>query len=274
MKTIGLIGGMSWESSRHYRLELHRVISDELRRDRDTLDLVRTILVIIIAGALVACAPGKSMSGSDGGGGSAGSGGAPLGVPETGVATYYDATGAGACSFDPTPNDLDVAAMDMPEWNGSAPCGECVTVTGPKGNVTVRIVDLCPGCEKGHLDLSMQAFAAIADISAGRVPITWQVVPCAVSGNLAYRYKEGSSQYWTAIQVRNHRLPVKSLEVELGGAWQTVARSDYNYFVDAMGVGTTGGFRVRVTASDGQQLVDALPPVQSALVAGGAAQFQ
>jgi len=214
-----------------------------------------------------------SGGGGSGGGGSDGGGGA-IGAPENGVATYYDATGAGACSFDATPNDLDVAAIDMPEWNGSAQCGECAAVTGPHGSVTVRIVDLCPECEQGHLDLSMEAFAKIADVSAGRVPITWQVVPCAVTGNVEYRYKEGSSQYWTAIQVRNHRLPITSLEVQLGGAWQPVARSDYNYFVDAAGVGTTGGFSVRITASDGQQLVDALPPVQSALVVTGAAQFQ
>lgn len=234
---------------------------------------MRSLLFAI--GLAAACSSGHGTMGDAGGGGGAGGGsGGPLTAPESGVATYYDATGAGACSFDPTPNDLDVAAIDMPEWNGSAPCGECADVTGPNGRVTVRIVDLCPGCEQGHLDLSMEAFAKIADVSAGRVPITWQVVPCAVSGNVEYRYKEGSSQYWTAIQVRNHRLPVTSLEVQLGGAWQPVARSDYNYFVDAAGVGTTAGFAVRVTASDGQQLVDTLPPVQPSLVVAGAAQFQ
>jgi expansin (peptidoglycan-binding protein) len=205
-------------------------------------------------------------------------GGAPisLGTPESGVATYYDATGAGACSFDPSPDALDVAALDMPEWDGSALCGACAAVSGPKGSVTVRIVDLCPGCEQGHLDLSMQAFAQIADVAAGRVPITWQLVSCDVGGNLAYRFKEGSSQYWTAIQVRNHRLPVTGLEVRVGdgGSWQAVARSDYNYFVDAGGVGTTGPFAVRVTASDGQQLVDELPAVQSGVVVEGAAQFR
>ncbi len=232
------------------------------------------VTLLLVAGCSSSHGTSDGGGGSGGGGAGGGGGGAPLGSPESGVATYYDATGAGACSFDPTPNDLDVAAIDMPEWNGSAPCGECAAVTGPNGSVTVRIVDLCPGCEQGHLDLSMEAFAKIADVAAGRVPITWQVVPCAVSGNVEYRYKEGSSQYWTAIQVRNHRLPIASLEVQLGGAWQPVARSDYNYFVDAAGVGTTSGFDVRVTAVDGQQLVDSLPPVQSALVVSGAAQFQ
>lgn len=228
--------------------------------------------LVLVLGLCAAC--GASSGGNGNGGDGGGGGGASLGAPESGVATYYDATGAGACSFDATPNDLDVAALDMPEWNGSALCGACAAVSGPNGSVTVRIVDLCPGCEKGHLDLSMEAFAKIADVAAGRVPITWQLVPCAVSGNVAYRYKEGSSQYWTAIQVRNHRLPIASLEVQLGGAWQAVARSDYNYFVDAAGVGTTSGFDVRITAVDGQQLVDALPPVQSALVVDGVAQFR
>ena len=237
------------------------------------------VLLIGLAAACSSTHGGAGDGGGGAGGGGAGGGGGgggagPITAPESGVATYYDATGAGACSFDPTPNDLDVAAIDMPEWNGSAPCGECAAVTGPNGSITVRIVDLCPGCEQGHLDLSMEAFAKIADVSAGRVPIKWQVVPCAVAGAVAYRYKEGSSQYWTAIQVRNHRLPIQSLEVQLGGTWQPVARSDYNYFVDAAGVGTTGAFAVRITASDGQQLVDMLPPVQSALVVSGAAQFQ
>jgi hypothetical protein len=104
-------------------------------------------------------------------------------------------------------------------------CGECVAVTGPKGSVTVRIVDLCPECEPGHLDLSQQAFAQIADVSAGKVPITWKVVPCSVTGNVEYQIKDGSSQYWTAIQVRNSRLPVAKLEWMQSGAW-TVRRVD------------------------------------------------
>src|SRR5512135_3134445 len=103
-----------------------------------------------------------------------------------GIATYYYATGAGACSFDPSPSNLMVAAMDAPEWNNSAVCGEYVQVWGPKGTVTVRIVDLCPECGVGHLDLSEQAFALIANLSAGVVSITWQVVSPSLSGPIAY----------------------------------------------------------------------------------------
>lgn len=198
----------------------------------------------------------------------------PLGQDQTGDGTYYDATGAGACSFDPTPNDLDVAAMNAPQFAGSAVCGECVAITGPKGSVTVRVVDLCPECKSGDLDLSQSAFAKIADVSAGRVKITWHVVACAVTGSVAYRFKEGSSQYWTAIQVRNHKLPVTKLEWQKSGAWQDVPRESYDYFVIAGGVGTTGSFQVRVTSIDGQVLTDTLPSVQAGQTVDGAAQFK
>ena len=39
------------------------------------------------------------------------------------IATYYNATGAGACMFDPSPNDLMVAAMNAEEYTNAAYCG-------------------------------------------------------------------------------------------------------------------------------------------------------
>jgi expansin (peptidoglycan-binding protein) len=224
------------------------------------------------AGLVGAIALGCSSSSSSGTSGGDGAGGAPFGTSVTGVATYYNADGSGACSFDASPSDLDVAAMDAAQWAGSGVCGECVAITGPKGNVTVRIVDLCPDCESGHLDLSQSAFAKIADVSAGKVSVTWQPVACGVSGNVSYHYKDGSNPYWTAIQVRNTRLPVQKLEVMKSGAYVDVARADYNYFVDTSGTGT-GPVQVRITAENGAQLVDTLPAVSSNTDAPGSGQF-
>jgi expansin (peptidoglycan-binding protein) len=234
--------------------------------------MTRAILPASLACALaVACSSSSSSPNAVGPDG--GSTTPPLSQPEQGIATYYAADGTGNCSFDASPNDLDVAAMDAPEWAGSAVCGECVAITGPKGNVTVRIVDQCPGCETGHLDLSQEAFAKIADVSAGRVPISWQVVACDVAGNLAFRFKEGSSQYWTAIQVRNSRYAIAKLEWSTGnGAFTELARQDYGYFVAASGT-TAGPITVRTTAVTGASLVDVLGPVVSATVVNGAGQF-
>lgn len=196
-----------------------------------------------------------------------------LGETRTGDGTFYGATGEGACSFDAS-SDLMVAAMNHADYAGSAACGEHVTVTGPLGTVTVLITDECPECAAGDIDLSAQAFAKIADPVAGRVPISWHVVSGDESGPVQYRYKEGSTRYWTAIQLRRHRLPIARLEILPSGAsaWIDVQRTDYNYFVYPTAI-ASGPLQVRVTASTGVMLQDTLPEPQGGLLVDGAAQF-
>ena len=191
----------------------------------------------------------------------------------SGEATYYDfADGSGNCSFDPTPNDLMVGAMNHTDYAASAACGACAHVTGPNGEVTVRIVDRCPECPAGDIDLSPEAFEKIAELAQGRVPISWQYVPCGVSGPIQYRFKEGSNQWWTAVQLRNHRHAIASLEVEKNGSFSAVPREDYNYFVDASGMGP-GPYTFRVTDVYGHVLVDTGIAHMEAQVVDGAEQF-
>ena len=100
------------------------------------------------------------------------------GPEESGEATYYDATsGLGACGIK-APADYLVAAINDEQYS-KANCGRCASVTGPNGTVVVRVIDKCPGCGSGDLDLSEQAFAKIASKSAGRVKITWRFVACS-----------------------------------------------------------------------------------------------
>jgi expansin len=198
----------------------------------------------------------------------------PLGELKSGIITYYDATGAGSCSFDASPEDLDVAAIAQGEYAGSAVCGACAEVQGPLGTVRVRIVDVCPGCTTaGHLDLSRQAFAKIAQPIDGRVAVRWRFVSCPVTGPIRYRFKEGSNPWWTALQVRNHALPIQKLEWWKDGQWVPVPRQSYNYFVQATGMGSGSPLRVRVTASNGQVLEDMLPGIQPGTTFNGHAQF-
>ena len=207
-------------------------------------------LALVLSAVLAACGSCGHEEAPAGGGSCA----APL--AESGDGTYYAADGTGNCSFDASPQDLMVAAMNAADYASSAWCGACLAVTGPNGNVTVRVVDQCPGCKHGDLDLSQQAFAAIAPLSAGRVPISWQVVACDVSGPIDYHFKDGSNQYWTAIQIRNHRYPIAKLEAQgAGNAWQEIGRVDYNYFVDTAGLGA-GPYTLRVTDIYGHVLDD------------------
>jgi expansin (peptidoglycan-binding protein) len=197
----------------------------------------------------------------------------PLGDFKSGLITYYDADGGGNCSFERNPDDMNVAAIIKSEYQGSAVCGACAEVEGPLGTVVVRIVDSCPGCEHaGHLDLSPQAFEKVARKEDGRVQVRWRFVSCPVSGPLHYRFKESSNQWWAAIQVRNHHLPIQKLEVWKHDHWVALPREDYNYFVESGGVGT-GSIRVRVTSSTGQAVEDTLPGVKGGKTFEGKAQF-
>jgi expansin (peptidoglycan-binding protein) len=102
---------------------------------------------------------------------------APPGRVFTGEATWYATDGRGACRFPPNPDDPNVVAINKAQWPKIA-CGQCLFVTGPSGSVKVRVVDVCPGCARGDVDLGAQAFAAIASPDLGRVRVRWYVVPC------------------------------------------------------------------------------------------------
>lgn len=191
---------------------------------------------------------------------------------KSGQGTYYDADGSGNCSFDPSPADLMVAAINAPDYDRAAWCGACLEVTGPSGTVTVRVVDQCPGCAAGDLDLSREAFTLISPLSAGRVPITWRSVACNVAGPIAYHFKDGSNAFWTAIQVRNHRYPIAKLEVVDGTSTNDLGRVDYNYFIETAGLGA-GPYSLRVTDTRGHVVEDTGITLGDAVTRAGMAQF-
>ncbi len=197
----------------------------------------------------------------------------PAPAEHMGDGTYYDADGSGNCSFPASPGDLMVGAMNHTDYAGSAPCGACARVVGPAGEITIRIVDQCPECAPGDIDLSPQAFEQVAELSAGRVPITWTYVPCEVSGPIVYHFKEGSNQWWTAVQIRNHRHAIARFEY-LGddGSFHEVPRLDYNYFVEDSGMGP-GPYTFRVTDVWGHVVEDSGIAFVEAGDAPGAAQF-
>lgn len=203
------------------------------------------------------------------GGASSGSG-----ATHTGEATYYnEADGGGNCSFDPTPQDLMVGAMNHTDYANSAICGAYVELAGPNGTIIIRIVDQCPECPAGNIDLSPSAFSKIAELSKGRVPITWRIVSPDISGPIRYQFKEGSSQWWTAVQIRNHRNPIATFEyLDKSGQFKVVPREDYNYFVESSGMGP-GPYTFRVTDSYGNVLTDSGIVLNAAGEVAGAAQF-
>ncbi|WP_329329419.1 expansin EXLX1 family cellulose-binding protein [Streptomyces luteogriseus] len=188
------------------------------------------------------------------------SGAAPLagrikpGTTYDGVATHYDAKdGDGACLYGPSP-DLMVAAMNHTDYETSKACGAYILVRAAGGaSVTVRITNECPlPCAPGQLDLSKEAFAKLAGLSAGRIPITWSLLSPSTSDTVSVRYKTGSSRHWCGIQALGHRNPLARLEVRSGSGWTRLTRTEYNYFLSPDGTGCGGS--LRLTDIYGEQL--------------------
>ena len=169
-----------------------------------------------------------------------------------GVATFYDVgNGDGACTFGPAEN-LMIAAMNTVDYQTARACGAYVRVRANGRAVSVKVVDECPTCGRGQLDLSERAFAKLADPDKGSIPITWRLLSPKTSRKIAIRYKSGSTRWWCGIQVIDHRNPVARLEVRASKKWKSLPRTGYNYFLSAKGAGC--GKAIRVTDIYGQRL--------------------
>jgi expansin (peptidoglycan-binding protein) len=178
----------------------------------------------------------------------------PAQAKVSGKATFYAATGAGNCSFDTVSAPM-VVALGPSDYRAGASCGGYLDVTGPKGTVRVKVTDSCPECGGGHVDLSREAFAKIANPVDGIVPVTFTTVKDpGLPGPLTVRVKEGSSQYWLALRFDNHGNTLSSAELKVGSGWQKLQRTDFNYWIDENGAGN-GPFTVRLTDSTGRQTV-------------------
>ncbi|SCE68185.1 expansin EXLX1 family cellulose-binding protein [Micromonospora mirobrigensis] len=170
------------------------------------------------------------------------------GTTHTGRATFYDSHGGGGnCSYPSAPADRRYVALGPTEYAAGAACGGQLDVTGPRGTVRVLVTDQCPECEPGHLDLSAEAFARIADPVQGVVPVSYRVVvDPPLPGPLTFRIKEGASRWWFAVLVGDHGNPLRSVEVRQGGSWRPTVRQDYNYWLLESGAGP-GPYTIRVT---------------------------
>jgi expansin len=198
----------------------------------------------------------------------------PLSEEKTSMAIRFSSDGTGNCNFPVSQQDLHVIALDPTAYADAAMCGACAEIELPeqKKKVRVRVVDSCSGCAPEQLGVTPQAFDAMGGGNLQQASVRWRFITCPVEGPVRYHIKDGSSAYWAAIQVRNHRLPIQKLEWEKNGTWQEVARAPYNYFVqENLGPGPV---HLRLTANNGKTLEDTLPYIQGDTVVDGAAQFE
>ncbi|KAG8168364.1 hypothetical protein KVR01_001113 [Diaporthe batatas] len=196
----------------------------------------------------------------------------------SGTSTFYGGNlNGGACSFTTMsviPSGLYGTAFPGSAWNNAAKCGTCLEVTGPNGKIKVMVVDKCPECEQGHLDLFQDGFAKIGSIPAGRIATSYTEIPCGISSPIVLHNKSGTSAYWFSMQVVNSNMPVSKLEVSTDGGktWQATTRTDYNFFEKSSGFGTST-VDVRVTSTSGSTITVSKVSVASDSKATAASNF-
>ncbi|KAM0300898.1 hypothetical protein HYE67_004822 [Fusarium culmorum] len=180
------------------------------------------------------------------------------GASVSGSSTFYGGNLAGGnCMFSTytLPAGIMGTAFSGQVWDSSANCGACIEVTGPHGTIKAMIVDKCPECDPGHLDLFPNAFKAVGGTN-GIVKTSYKFVECGITTPLVLHNKSGTSANWFSIQVVNSNEPVKSVEVSVNGGktWQKTQRKDYNFFENPAGFGKTS-VDVKITSSTGKTIV-------------------
>ncbi len=174
----------------------------------------------------------------------------------SGEGTYYvgvAGSASGNCSIDVAAGDYLHCALNSIDYDNATACGGYIKVNGQKGSVVLQVVDRCPECKAGDVDMTEAAFAMIDDVVNGRVPITWEYVENPNDTAVKIKFKEGSSQYWTAIQLFDINYPIATLEyLDAEGNWIGIDRALFNFFIAPNGIKSP--MQLRATAVNGTVL--------------------
>lgn len=170
----------------------------------------------------------------------------------SGEGTYYGAGGTegGNCAMrSPRPawmSSYVPVAINNAQYPRS--CGACVEIHGSgrglganpiTGKILGVIVDRCPECAHGDIDLSKDG--------DGRWDIKWKLVPCNKRGDIEFQF-EGSNAFYRKIQPRNTRSP--PVKVTIDGV--AAKKSQDNHWIAQKGSGFSRKYTVQVWTITGE----------------------
>jgi expansin (peptidoglycan-binding protein) len=172
----------------------------------------------------------------------------------SGSASYYSTNRNGMCSLGPPTSDA-YAAVGRAEYNGGAACGTYVDVSGPNGTTRVQIVDMCPSCPAGKIDLSKAAFARIGPLSAGIIPVTYAPVrDPQLPGPLQIRLRGGTRYSSLTAVLNNHGNPLSAVELQTPAGFVALKHREDNVWTAPSG-DVTAPVTVRISDVYGHQAV-------------------
>ncbi|KAF1322090.1 Expansin protein 5, partial [Globisporangium splendens] len=178
----------------------------------------------------------------------------------TGDGTAYTlgAVSQGNCNFMASAADAatNYAAINQAQWDNLKNCGRCAQVSCvddacPDKSVSeiVHIVDRCPECKQGDLDLSPTVFKKITGSSPSRLKISWKFVDCPNPGKLQYCLKSGSNPYFVAIQPANAGSGIASMKIN--GQSTTMVDSAFYYVLQSTAPVDLSAVKVSLTSTSG-----------------------
>jgi hypothetical protein len=161
-----------------------------------------------------------------------------------GQAVFYDpGLAAGSCGLGPFPAGGWYASLPRRSYASGRACGSYVDVSGPAGTVRAEVVDVCPDCAAGTVDLSRAAFARIAAPRAGTVAVSYQpAVDPPLPGPLELRITAAGPPGPLAVQVLNHGNRLSSVAASgPGGRWHRLVPGADGYWTGSLNAAGAAG---------------------------------
>ncbi|KAL7685317.1 putative expansin/pollen allergen, DPBB domain, expansin, cellulose-binding-like domain superfamily [Plasmopara halstedii] len=194
----------------------------------------------------------------------------------TGEGTSYTLgqVSSGNCNFmyDPGVGE-NYAALNNEQWESTHNCGRCAQVScdDPRCSDTtsteiVYLVDRCPECKAGDLDLSPTVFKKLTGSDPSRYKIKWSFAACPVQGNIKYCTKTGSSNAWLAIQPANFATGIAS--VKIANQDVTMVDSCYYYLLVKGSNVEMSAVNVELTSTTGETITEKVNLTVNACIDG------
>ncbi|PLW14417.1 hypothetical protein PCASD_17057 [Puccinia coronata f. sp. avenae] len=112
----------------------------------------------------------------------------------------------------PQPKGYNPIAINSQMWDRSRMCGACIEITNQYGTHMAVVTDQS-GVGPTDLDLGKDAWDDVSNHGpSSGIPITWKLVPCNFDTPIQFSNADHANPFWTAVQVANANVPIKSLE--------------------------------------------------------------
>lgn len=149
-------------------------------------------------------------------------------------------------------------ALNQAQWDNLGGCGRCLEVSCidkrckvQNKTAVVQVLDRCPECAFGALDLSPTVYKEITGMDPNRLRMRWKFVECPNPGTLQVCLKDGSNPNWMAVQPANGLVGVQSVTVN--GATTSMLDGAY-YYVSSKTGANLAAVEVSVTSIQGEKI--------------------